>query len=762
MLIQYVHRPASPPPNTGEKPKTLEEKWGETLSKSAAPGVATYLQNERNTFERERMVRFEEKWIQYTNHYEGKYGDTFKPIKGQSDLFVRRTRERVSTFRSKLLQLTTPVTGTPWDIRPSKIPAMLVAGMTEVDIAKSKAAAVAAKAKISDYLDDMKFRKTWHDCTFDICLIGAGVLRGPFARGALLPKLARLRPDLFKGLDVSKTPVIAHVPIGDFYWDPFCGQDIKKASACYVKHELTAHGLRQLGKSMGFDELQVEALIAAYPNGNLEFTNWDRLKGRTQPLDQRFTVWERWGLVPDIHQKAWAERYPESMAEGFEPTTGYLETWMCGPFVLKMGVEPFYSEDHPFTMIPLEKLPDSPCGQGAAEMVLDIQVIENAIARALHNNLAASSIPVNTWDMTQIDPRADLEVYPGKTIQARPHEMNGQRKALTMEVQPNNSPQLIQAFEFFERQIPVATSLPTPSSMQDIGGSGVRTTGMQKDLYAMTDTFIKLIIAEIDENCWTPVINWLYEWAIVYEGKEDSPFLADLEVVTDGVRAQVRRELIAQGQGALADFLQKTGLGDYMDENDLVRQIAPAMFGLDETSLLLGPVAFGEKMMAKAQRAAMEKAAAAHAEGTVANGLRAQTAPADALLQIAKTADPKDPSSSVMWGPLVQGALERAGAMSPQIYLGLQIWSYMKAREMQGMIPPELEGQMGTLIQAAQPTQAADLDPKYRQPDPQAAAQVPGAAPAPGQPLSPDNVHHAMGAPSGPEASSAAPASSQI
>jgi hypothetical protein len=113
-----------------------------------------------------------------------------------------------------------------------------------------------------------------------------------------------------------------------------------------------------------------------------------------------------------------------------------------------------------------------------------------------------------------------------------------------------------------------------------------------------------------------------------------------------------------------------------------------------------------------------------------------------------------------MWGPLVQGALERAGAMSPQIYLGLQIWSYLKTREMQGMVPPELEGQMRTLIQAAQPTQSSDLDPKYRQPDPQGAAQVQGASPAPGQPLSPDNVHHAMGVPSGPEASSAAPASS--
>ena len=54
------------------------------------------------------------------------------------------------------------------------------------------------------------------------------------------------------------------------------------------------------------------------------------------------------------------------------------------------------------------------------------------------------------------------------------------------------------------------------------------------------------------------------------------------------------------------------------------------------------------------------------------------------------------------------------------------------------------------------------LDPKYRQPDPQAAAQVPGAAPAPGQPLAPDNGHHAMGAPAGPEASRAAPASAQI
>jgi hypothetical protein len=715
-MVQFVKKevqqPASVQAQEEKKVKTFDEKYGtEILSASRAPRLAKFIDNEFSIFEGYRVIHFEENWAKYRNNFTAKYGPDFVPITGKSDVFVRRTRERVSTFRTKLLSLTQPLIGTPWSLTPSVLPRMILAGADpEAMKEQSEQAAKAQTTKIKDYLSDMKFKRTWHDTTLDICLYGAGVLRGPRERPARNPLPIRLAPDKWVAPSESLRPVIERVPLTRFYWDPQV-DDLAYASACQVHWTFTPMQLRDLAKQGVLDAKQVEALIRNYPQGLYQPTQWERRLLRPIPTDARFTVIERWGVLPRELQEEWEslekpEPTPESVAieaaeqgemaldpEGIEAleeeagdseaSTGYVETWSCGPFVLRVNVDQFYEDSHPFTMIPLEKLPDSPCGQGAAEFVLDIQVIENALARALVDNVASSSMPITEWDMTQMIPGANLDVFPGKAIQKRPNDFSKGIPALQMHLTPNNSAQLVQAFQLFEGMVPTATSLPvamTPGEM----GSGMRSQGMQSDFFAMADTFMKLVAAEVDQNMFERVIGWLVDYINVYE--PDPTLKGDLDVVAEGVSGAVKRELVAKSIVSMGElFIKIPGLDGWIDMAELATEVLPAAFGLDNPRIILNKDQKAQKDAyddtRKAQAAAMQE----HASQTAVRGIKAETSRADSLLQISTKADSMQ---NPAWGPITAESLAARGALTPQVAIGLKAWSDMMAQKLAQMNLP--------------------------------------------------------------------------
>lgn len=729
MLVQYVEKVKNPPSTTGEDkktPKTWDEVFGqEILARSSAPALAQFLDAEFQIFQTYKMP-LEWRMEKHCHNYKGEYGSDFHALPDKSDIFVRRTRERVSTYRAKLMEFFMPLVGKPWAMELDEELPLEKAKDPKSDENEGKIESQKdeAEAHIKRMLKNMNFKKTLLEQSLDLVLHGAMILRAPREKKekSRHKKILRMRGELFKLKDGRMPePFIEGVPLERAYWDPQVRSDLQDASGFQIIHHLTAKQLRELAQNDGFDAGQIEAMITCFPNGLYKQTNFEMLMRKPVPMDQRFTVIERWGIVPDHLQRDWAER---GLMEGqeFTPTQGYMESWSCGPFVLKLETTPLYEDELPFTMVILERVPTGPEGQGVGDFVADIQAMENAIARALHDNLADSSEPMVELDMTQLDARADLDVYAGKRWQKRPNELAGNNPAVDLKLIPNNSPQLVQAFQLFEGLIPTSTSMPTfvdgPS-----GGSGMRTIGQQKDWYAQAETFVKLIIMETDVNMWERVITWLYEWLMIYH-PDPVPY-ANLVPTIDGVRGAVKREMISGQFMQMADFMSKSGAGDFIHQPKLLAEVLPHAFGLDDNGIILSPEGKAAKDHAAALQAAQAEAMKQGATEAATHGLKAQTTKADSLLAMAESAGPDNPA----WGGLVYAAMGAQGALTPQIILGLQTWANTMAAKLQNLAPSTMAQDLSQVAgMFTTPPDPAEMDPAYRQ---QGAQQAPGGAPAP-------------------------------
>ena len=672
---------------------TFEVK-DEFASLSRSPGLAAFVEEEVQTYRNHYEANLWPKWLRWWRHYKGEYGPEFRSRPGRSDLFVRRTRERVAKAHAKLMELNQPLSGNPWDLRASAKPSLLFQN-------DPTAAAEGMRRQVRDDLQTMRHPMTLRKVTHHMSLYGTGITFGPFGKKQSPPAWVKiLGPEAVAQYQAETRPWLEHVSIWELMIDPnaSCVQD---AASIVRRRLLNAKQLRELGSLDGFDPVQAELLIKAMPQGNYSLESWESARKILLPKEPRWVVWERWGLVDGHLLETWDLENVQ--------TTGYLNTWTCGRFTLGARVDPLYENELPFDFIPYELQDGTPYGSGPAEHIEDIQVIQNALARGLHDNLADSSMPDVELDMTQLGPDADLTRVPGKTWQKRPNELAGQQPAVRYFLTPNNSPQIIQAWQVFESQVPVATSMPTFENPREMG-SAVRTLGMQEAAFSVADGPMRNVQGNVDEFGWAPWIRKLVAWEMAYN--QDTSIKGDMEPEAQGVRGAVRRELIAKHATTLREMNRDPETGIFLD-NPLILKAQVEGMGLVDEPFVLSPEAVAQKMMLVAQREAMSEGLKTAAKGAAENGIRASTSRADALLALMKTV--KDDSNPV-WGPLFQQAMESQGAMTPQIYLALAIWAKrMQAELVATMGGDPLMAQFNTILEGFQPQKPTDIDPDYRQ-----------------------------------------------
>jgi hypothetical protein len=653
---------------------------------SRAPGLAGFVEEEFAFF-KTCMTPLHKRWVRFRRHFLGIYGEEFTAQEGQSDLFIKRTRERVSTAFTKLMKLILPMVGDPWDLRVSPRPQNPFG-------TDPKQAVAGMRQAIRDHLANMQFNKTLRYVVWDECLFGTGITYGPVGVTDPNPAWARIR-----GITLPQEvrPDIQHVPIWELYTDPMVAKKERVASAIW-RRVLNRKQLVELGRVQGFDPTQIDLLLQALPKGNYVREYWETELAFQTPKEPRWAVYERWGLVDQDKQEEWGLD---------ETTTGFVSSWTCGPFTLALFVDPMYEHELPFDWIPYEQADGSIYGSGVAEHVEDIQIMENALGRALHNNLADSSIPQVELDMTQLDPGTDPRWKAGKTWLKRPNELAKGMRAVDFYLPPNNSGQILQAWQLFESLMPVVSSMPVvenPGAM----GSGVRTDGMQTRAYSTAEGFIRNVVGNNDEFGWVVWIGRLFNWEMGY-GKDDS-VKGDLQPVALGVYGAVRREQIAQNAGLLRQLAGDPELAPYLNNPKILYDILPAL-GLEDEGYVLSPDQVAAKMQLESQHEAMKAGMTTLAEQAVSHGIRASASRADALLTILRSI--KDDSNPA-WGPTFQQAMEAQGAMTPAIYIALQAWALNMQADVLAKGGAGMGQEWSAVMQSFHPQKILDLDPDYR------------------------------------------------
>lgn len=670
---------------------------------SRAPGLAGFVEEEF-TFFKACMAKLHQRAMKWRRNFHGQYGPEFKEIEGRSNLFVRRSRERASTAHKKIMKLMKPITGDPWDTKPSPKP-ISPFGNDPWEAAKGM------RAQLRDDLLNMDHTGTSGQIVWDMCKFGTGISYGPVGVRDTVPAWARI---LNLPVEMPARPDIQHVPFFELYCNPAAAKKSRIPAATW-RHVLTRKGLKELALREDFDAEQIDFLIKALPNGNYIQEPWEAEIQDQLPKEPHWIVLERWGLVPPEKQKEW----------GGIDTTGFVNSWTCGPFTLSCVVDPFYERELPFDWIPYEHRDGSVYGSGPIEHIEDVQEMQGSLVRALHDNLADSSMPQTEADMTQLDPGQSLQWKPGQFWQKRPNELTAGRDAVKFFLPPNNSAQIIQAWQLFESMVPVATSLPTNEDPRDMG-SAVRTVGMQAAAFANSDTFISQdVIGNIDEFGWTPWLKRLVSWNIAYN--PDQTIKGDIQPVALGVYGAVRRELIAQNSQLLQQMLADKEQNIYLNDPAILAELIGAM-GLESENTILGPAAVVAKLQAKAQHEAMMKGMATMAEQSISHGIRASSSRADALLTILRSIkNDENPA----WGPTFQQAMEAQGAMTPAIYAGLVAWAAKQEAQLLAMGDASVGQGWKTVMQGFKPQKDLDLDPDYRG---KGMGTLAGALPAPGAP----------------------------
>lgn len=676
---------------------------------------ANYVVDEHETLKAGR-TGLELKWLRFRRHILGEYGPDFVPDKNRSDLFIRRTRERVGTAHSKLLKIIQPSQGSPWDLQKSSVPRML----TDID---PVLAAAGMRQQIRDRFQAMKWDQITREASKDLVDYGTGIVKGPVGVKPKAPIWVRIAgKKAFNAVDPKTRPEYSHCSIWDIYIDPMTKkQDLSDCSVVHERHVLNKRQLRELGDMDGFDPSQIELLIQAFPNGNFMPEHWESAIQPLQPKDARWIVIERHGLVEEPVQKRWGIEEPEK---------GYLTSWSCGPFVLFMGIDDFHVDRVPYHFAPYEARNSSPYGIGPAEHMEDIQTMLNALGRSLHNNLADSSQPQIEADMTMLGPDEKCDYYAGKVWQVRPNELSQNRKAVNMTLIPNNSPQIVGAWKLFEDMVPISTSMPVIDSGQQMG-SGIRSMGQQEAIYENADTFIKGVVGNWDEYLIVPTVLGLYAWEMAY-GERDE-IKGDLEPVAMGVRGAVRREIVARNAQLLRQMLADPEGSLYLN-NPRVYTLIVEGLGLDDEGVVLTQEELAAKMAAMAQREALGAGMKKQAEEAATHGIRAAMSRADAFLAAYKGVTETNPA----WGPMLQQVMEAQGGMTPALYAGLNIWAQMLQADLTAKAGPGAQAAMQQMAQSFRPQKELDMDPDYRgQPD----------AGAP--PIEPEGIVQATPQPSG-------------
>lgn len=628
------------------------------------------------------------KAMRWRRHFHGEYGDEFRKVPGRSDIFVRRTRERVMAAHTRIMRLMRPLSGEPWAIDPSPTPQ----NPFKTDPFQ---AAIKMRANTKDHLQNMRHSLVAKDVTFDMCLFGCGISYGPVTVKDPAPAWAKIRGVPFQPVP---RPQIQHVPFFELYFNPNVASKDRVPAATW-RRVLNKKQLRELALHPDFDPDQIELLIKALPEGNYVQEAWESELQVPIPKEPTWVVFERWGVMPDEKQVEWADEVL---------TTGFVNSWTCGPFCLALGVDAMYERELPFDWIPFEKRSGSILGSGPAEHIEDNQIMQNALVRGIHDNLADSSQPQIEVDMTQLDPGTTVEWKAGKYWPKRPNELSNGRRAVDFFLPPNNMPNLLQAWSIFESLVPVVTSLPTTENPRSMG-SAVRTDGMQAAAYSQADGFISQdVMANIDEYGWTPWLNRLVTWEIAYG--EDMAAKGDIQPRAQGVLGAVRREIIAQNSGLIMQMLGNGELSGILNKPGILANLVLGM-GLEGEQAVLTPEEAARKATIEAQQKAMAAGMEEMAKQGAAHTIRASTSRADALLTALRTIkNDENPA----WGPSFQQVMESQGAMTPALYIALAAWAMKQQANLAALPDPAVVQMWNQVIGSFQPQKPADLDPDFR------------------------------------------------
>lgn len=326
------------------------------------------------------------------------------------------------------------------------------------------------------------------------------------------------------------------------------------------KHRMSREDLNALIGVDGYDDSSIRMVLDDYGRGGLRewLTNDVAIassegKATTQiaqNVDGLIDALQFWGSVQGKMLLDWG--MDESEID--DPTKEYhVEAWLIGHYVIKavLNYDPLCRK--PYYKASYEDVPGNWWGNSVCDLIRDSQVVVNAAARAIVNNMGIASGPQVTIDVGRLAPGEDITTLSPWRIWQVTADPTGSNGAPVGFYQPDSRIQeLMAVFERFSELADEYSGLPKYLAGDNAGGAGRTASGLSM-LMGNAGKSIKQVVANIDIGVLDPLVERLYNHNMMYS--DDPELKGDIQIVARGAASLINKDT---AQLRRNEFLQAT------------------------------------------------------------------------------------------------------------------------------------------------------------------------------------------------------------
>jgi len=426
---------------------------------------------------------------------------------------------------------------------------------------------------IHDQLEESHAISIMRHVLFEMCLLGTGVLKGPFNYEQAEHKwILNDEGEREYSPKTKIVPKVEAVSLWDLYPDPDA-VNINDADYVIQRHIYNRTQLRDLANRPFFRKSAIKDCLAMgsnYETRSYETALYDR-ENQEEFNKNRFEILEYWGTM----DKNFVEESGMEIPDGFDSELDEVQinAWVCNGHILRLVLNPFTPARNPFMVCPYEINPYQFFGVGIPENMDDAQTIMNGHARMAIDNLALAGNLVFDVDETMLVPGQDMSVYPGKIFRRQSGQTGQAIHGLKF---PSTAVENMQIFDRFRQLADESTGIPSYSHGQTGINSTTRTASGMSMLMGAAALNIKTVIKNIDDYLLKPLGETLFQWNMQFN--KDMPEIeGDLNIKAQGTTSLMTKEVRSQRLMTFMQVASNQFLAPHIKWHSIIKEIAKSM-----------------------------------------------------------------------------------------------------------------------------------------------------------------------------------------
>ena len=437
---------------------------------------------------------------------------------------------------------------------------------------------------IHDQLEETHAISVMRHVLFEMCLLGTGVLKGPFNYEQSIHKWSLNDAGEREYTPATKlVPRIEAVSCWDLYPDPDAVQ-IEDADYVIQRHIFNRTQLRDLINRPFFRKSAILDVLEGGPNyetRSYETALFDR-ENQEEYSKNRFEVLEYWGTMDKYLVEEAGIEMPDDISDDLDEVQ--INAWISNGQILRLVLNPFTPARNPFMVCPYEINPYQFFGVGIPENMDDSQTIMNGHARMAIDNLALAGNLVFDVDETMLVPGQDMTIFPGKIFRRQSGQTGQALHGLRF---PNTAPENMQIFDKFRQLADESTGIPSYSHGTTGVMSTTRTASGMSMLMGAAALNIKTVIKNIDDYLLRPLGETLFQWNMQFN-KDVPDIQGDLDVKAQGTSSLMQKEVRSQRLMTFMQVASNQFLAPFVKWHSIIREIAKSM-DIDPDQLVNDP-----------------------------------------------------------------------------------------------------------------------------------------------------------------------------